>query len=143
MKRFLCFAVLFLAALTASFAQQPMKEGFDTDTKAISGAVRDTVTNAATKYLYTAFVKGTPKYVEATFNITKLSGTLGGTLTFQGSHDGLVWDTVGSAHTVTDASQVKSFGVAENANGKRFFRGRWAGTGTMSGWMEATYSIHY
>lgn len=139
MKKFILLSALFALVSFMSFGQlQTLKATFSTTTGAVSGIDSAVCANTATVYLYASAVTGLKEYVEVVTNITKVSGTLGGTLTLQGSHDGLVWDTVGSPYTVTDASQVKSLGVAKNANAKKYFRLKWVGTGTMNGYMEAT-----
>jgi len=135
---FALLALVFFVSVESKAQFQILKATFNTSTGAVSGIDSAVCANTATVYLYATAVTGLKEYVEVVTNITKVSGTLGGTLTLQGSHDGLVWDTVGSAYTVTDASQVKSLGVAKNANAKKYFRLKWVGTGTMNGYMEAT-----
>lgn len=140
---FSLFALL-LAQPPALKAQvSPLLATFSTTTQVASGIDSTICANTATVYLYSNVVAGTPEYVEVVANITKVSGTLGGTMTFQGSHDGIVWDIIGTAFTVTDATQVKTFGVAKNANAKKFYRLKWAGTGTMNGYVDATISVKY
>ena len=77
-----------------------------------------------------------------TVNITKISGTLGGTLIPVASNDGVnFYDITGfttqdAAFTVTDVvSQGKAY---QCKLGYQYYGVRWTGTGTMSGSFTAT-----
>ena len=68
-------------------------------------AVIDTITNAVAKSQY-AIVKGTNQHVTVQSTLTKISGTVAGTVKLQGSVDGVVYNDVPgtSAFTLTDVS---------------------------------------
>ncbi len=109
----------------------------------VAGATTETVTNAGTAFLQVARfgVRGQTA-VQAT--VTKTSGTLAGTMTLQGSLDGVNYKamTVADAstaiptYTVTDvASQTYIWRL--NGNPYPFYRVSWTGTGTMIGTFTA------
>lgn len=78
-------------------------------------------------------VKNWKNGVTAKVVVKKISGTVGGTLVLQGSMDGTEWVTIGSAATVTDASNNYSFNTTVRWY---YFRISWTGTGTMSASMR-------
>lgn len=94
----------------------------------------DTVTNSGTRIQRLQI----PAYndvitVQPTF--TKISGTLGGTVTLMGSVDNVGYSAIGSAYTVTDtATQTASFSV--NPSTYQYYQVRWVGTGTMAGYFS-------
>lgn len=61
--------------------------------------------------------------------VTKISGTVGGTLQLEGSLDGTNWTLVGSATTPTDGSVNYSFNTTVHWYYQRI---KYTGTGTMS-----------
>lgn len=100
----------------------------------------DTVINTATK---ACSLKVAQSYKKVTVQalITKISGTVGGTLTLQGSVDnGTTWSTVDSASFVSDgpatftptnvASQTKTWII--NGSPYLWYKLSYTGTGTMS-----------
>lgn len=100
------------------------------------GNAKDTVTNTASKVLWVK-VTGYKETITATINITKISGTLAGTLIPIVSNDGVnFYNGTGaalsdSAITVTDvASQGKAF---QFKRGYQYYGVQWTGSGTMSG----------
>lgn len=60
---------------------------------------------------------------------TKISGTVAGTLVLQGSMNGTNWTTIGSAASVTDATNTYTFNTTVRWY---YYRISWTGTGTMS-----------
>lgn len=103
-----------------------------------NGYVRDTVTNTGAKVLFTR-VTGGQAYISIQVDITKISGTLGGTLTIVASNDGVTYYDIGNlttenrdtAYTVTNtASQGYIYRCKP---GFKYYGVRWTGTGTMSG----------
>lgn len=66
----------------------------------------------------------------------KISGTVGGTLVLQGSMDGTEWVTIGSAASVTDASNNYGFNTTVKWY---YYRISWTGTGTMSASMKCYF----
>ena len=108
-----------------------------------NGLTKDTVTNTATKML-----AGRPgAYVTSVtiqVDLTKISGTLGGTLTPIVSNDGVSYYSVASRVTRDTAYNVPdaSGGYAYNLPlGWRYYGVKWAGTGTMSGSFTAKLSF--
>jgi len=93
-------------------------------------AVTDTLTNAVAKSQY-GIINGSMAHVTVQATLVEISGTQAGTLTFQGSIDGLVWSTIGSAYTITDvASQTTSWSVTPSL--WRYYRISAAPSGTQS-----------
>lgn len=92
---------------------------------------RDTVTNTAAKNLVT-ILKGYKATVGIQVDVTKISGTLAGTLIPVCSNDGVNYYAAGAGtFTVTDvASQGVLFAPPL---GYVYYGVRWTGTGTMSG----------
>ena len=91
---------------------------------------RDTVTNTASK-TWSARISGPKTAVTIQVDVTKISGTLAGSLTAVVSNDGTTYYASGSAYTVTDvSSQGTTFSPPL---GWRYYGIKWTGTGTMSG----------
>lgn len=111
-----------------------------------SGATTETVTNTGTAYLQANRMgRRGNTVIQAT--VTKTSGTLGGTMTLQGSVDGVNYKamTVAEAstaiptYTVTDtASQTQIWRLTGNPF--PYYRVSWTGTGTMVGTFTAAIS---
>lgn len=92
---------------------------------------RDTVTNTGVKKLVAA-VKGYSATIGIQVDVTKISGTLGGTLIPVASIDGVTYYPAGAGTmTITDvASQGILFAPPL---GYSYYGVQWTGTGTMSG----------
>jgi len=105
MKKLL-FALLLFAGVATAQTSKVIDLKSTTTTK-----VLDTVTNAGTRIQRgQANTGGANINVTLQVVITKISGTVGGTVTCQGSLDGTNFVTIGSAATATDvASQTFSF----------------------------------
>jgi len=69
------------------------------------------------------------------FDVTKINGTLGGTIKVFGSKDGgLNYGAALNTYTVTDGSQISQYDInSGNGNPYTHYMVVWAGTGTMSG----------
>lgn len=126
--------------------------------------IKDTVSNTNTNYLSSGYtgsgVNPVPttaigtKMVNVAYTttisalFTKISGTLAGTATLQGSIDGTDYYTVTSApyavtatYTVTDvATQTKSWVLYGNPY--KYYRVSWTGAGTMSGTVQGSVWSH-
>jgi hypothetical protein len=98
----------------------------------------DTVSNTGSKILYVK-VAGYKASISITTNVTKISGTLAGTVTPVVSNDGVNFYTVANdnevpssnSFTVTD---VTAQGIAfKMPKGYLYYGVKWVGTGTMSG----------
>lgn len=101
----------------------------------------DTVTNAATNYITTRTAStnaGPGIQTTVVVNITKISGTVGGTITLQGSLDGTTYTALTTQETATalatltaaDATATRTWRIIGNPY--RYYRVSWTGTGTMS-----------
>ena len=78
-------------------------------------ATTDTITNTTPKTQY-AIVKGSNQVATAHATLTKISGTVAGTVKLQGSVLGVNYVDIGSAFTLTDtATQSCSFVVAPSS----------------------------
>src|SRR5688572_28637972 len=102
--------------------------------------VRDTVTNGGTTTWTSARVP-TGNNVTIYVDVTKISGTVGGTITFQGSFDlpsANKWkaiNTVGTqtaSATVTATDASNTYHVYLAGNPFPYYRVSWTGTGTMA-----------
>jgi hypothetical protein len=107
--------------------------------KSVYSLISDTVTNTATIYLTSPQInpnKGLSTTVQV--NVTKISGTVGGTISLQGSLDGTNFKALNTAETqtalatvtATDATNVYHWRL--NGNPFLYYRVSWTGTGTMS-----------
>jgi len=107
----------------------------------------DTVVNTATAYITTRVAStnsGPGAQTTVVINITKISGTVGGTITLQGSLDGTTFTALTTQETATalatltaaDASATRTWRIIGNPY--RFYRVSWTGTGTMSASFSAT-----
>lgn len=98
----------------------------------------DTVTNTATAYLTIRGDQKNTSYTTIQVVVTKISGTVGGTISLQGSVDGTSYKALNTAETqtalatitATDASNVYHWRLTGNPF--QYYRVSWTGTGTMS-----------
>lgn len=101
-----------------------------------------TVTNTGTAYLQ-ASNPGDAQSVTVQVNVTKTSGTVGGTISLQGSVDGTNFKALNTEETqtalatitATDASNVYHWRL--KGNPFTHYRVSWTGTGTMVASMAA------
>lgn len=128
--------------------------------------ISDTVTNTGTNFLTTGYPQLT-SYTSATYsgsavaittpaltttvqaNLTKISGTVAGTVTLQGSLDAANWTTVTGTTTGVQTGAFTATNVASQAtvwtlvnSPYRFYRVTWTGTGTMAASMTAFVWSH-
>lgn len=103
----------------------------------------DTVVNTGVKYQYTSYKATATPIVSLAdlsiqFVITKISGTVGGSVVLQGSLDNVNFVNIGSAFTPTDvAAQSGSFLLP--LHGYLYYRVSYTGTGTMSAKLVSNY----
>lgn len=99
----------------------------------------DTVANTGTAYLSSVAISPAAATTTTIWvSVTKISGTVGGTITLQGSIDGTNWkalNTVGTQTamatiTATDASNTYHWILSGSPF--PYYRVSWTGTGTMS-----------
>jgi hypothetical protein len=127
MKKIFFIMLLSAGTLFASAQYTQVKSTALTTTS--YGNALDTVTNTATKVTTPFKNTNWSKGVTVGVVVTKISGTVAGSLALQGSPDGINWFTVGSATTPSDASANYSFNTTV---GWLYYRVSWAGAGTMS-----------
>jgi len=131
MKKF-----LILAALLIGFTAQAQLR----DLKSIYSLTSDTVTNTGTVYLSTPVKMGPGTSASTTIwvAVTKISGTVGGTISLLGSLDGTNYkalNTMGTQTamatiTATDASNTYHWYLTGSPF--QYYRVSWTGTGTMA-----------
>lgn len=98
----------------------------------------DTVTNGGTAYLTIRGDQKNTSYTTIQVVVTKISGTVGGTISLQGSVDGTSYKALNTAETqtalatitATDASNVYHWRLTGNPF--QYYRVSWTGTGTMA-----------
>jgi len=104
----------------------------------------DTVTNTATNYVTTPILSAKPAaYTSIVVVVTKISGTVGGTITLMGSIDGTNFTALNTEETSTalatktaaDASAVLNWRI--KGSYYAYYRVSWAGTGTMAATLAA------
>jgi hypothetical protein len=105
----------------------------------------DTVSNTGTGTVQCRVLRDVPT-VNTTIqvNVTKISGTVGGTISLQGSLDGTNWKALNTAETQTALATVTATDATNvyhwRLNGSPFlyYRVSWTGTGTMSASFSAS-----
>lgn len=123
-----------VAFLTAFNAQSQVYE-----LKSPYSSVIDTVTNTGTAYVSSVAISPAPATTTTIWvYVTKISGTVGGTITLQGSIDGTNWKalyalntaTALATFTATDATNTYHWIISGSP--MPYYRVSWTGTGTMS-----------
>jgi len=128
------FMVLALGVLTSN-AQEVFRQPLG---PASAKLTLDTVTNAATNFLTSPRATGSNNLITVQVDVLKISGTVAGVITLQGSLDGITYKaiTLENAQTVlptitaTDANNTYHFRLSSNPF--LFYRVSWTGTGTMA-----------
>ncbi len=109
----------------------------------------DTVTNTGTNYLGNlVLVSGARQTVTVVITVTKVSGTVAGTITLQGSYDGTNFFALNTPETQTalatktaaDASAIYHYRL--QGNPLPYYRVSWTGAGTMVAKMSAVLLAH-
>lgn len=127
---FLLMAVLALSAARSQSVTTLTWSGY--------GNTLDTVTNTGTKYA--GFTNSRPASAVSIFlKVTKISGTVGGTISWQGSHDGTNYVSI-STTSASDATANYQYNVVGQPPFK-YYRASWTGTGTMSASVSGSYII--
>lgn len=93
------------------------------------GNTLDTVTNTGTKYASFSSLNAS-RALSIVVKVTKISGTVGGTISWQGSNDGTNYVTI-TTSSPSDASANYTYAIYTPA-AYRYYRVSWTGTGTMS-----------
>lgn len=133
------FASLVALLLTTAF-MSPTANAQDNSGYFLSSATHaalDTCTNAGTVTQSKA-ITGWQDFITVTCQVTKTSGTLGGTLVMYGSTQASspdIWVQVDSAHTytVTNTAGSKVYVFEIDASKFQYYKVVWTGTGTMVG----------
>jgi hypothetical protein len=106
----------------------------------------DTCTNTATAFVTTREVIDTEaKSTVIQVNVTKISGTVGGTISLLGSLDGVNYKAIvvnesqTALATITATDATTSYHWRLTGSPYRFYRVSWTGTGTMSASFAAMY----
>lgn len=101
-----------------------------------NGSGLDTVTNTGVKILWVS-LNGYRETITATINITKISGTLAGTLVPVASNDGVnFYPATGVTPSDTALTVTNLASLGKNYNfprGFAYYGVQWTGVGTMSG----------
>jgi len=129
--------LLFLVGLVAFSTIESKAQTFDL--KSVYDFTSDTVTNTGTVYLTTPVVSPAPATTTTIWvAVTKISGTVGGTITLQGSLDGTNFKAL---YTLNTATALPTFTATDASNTyhwiitgspMRYYRVSWTGTGTMA-----------
>lgn len=122
--------VLFAVALSIGAQAQ-------TSFKSVYNLTTDTVVNTATQYMQ---VRNGGPASSATVEVivTKISGTVGGTITLQGSMDGTNYKALNTPNTQTALATITATDATNryhwwlSGNPFPYYRVSWTGTGTMS-----------
>jgi hypothetical protein len=130
---FIIFVIAILASVTVPTILQTNESKAQLVTALKPEAANDTLTTTDTAWIYlhtpaatngdtarASIVDNIGRAVQA--NITKVTGTVAGTVSFDGSIDGTNWDVI-STYTITNTSgtQIKVFPL-RNANGDLLYK---------------------
>ncbi|HYG02112.1 MAG TPA: hypothetical protein VD927_06670 [Chryseosolibacter sp.] len=149
MKTLNIFFFLIAAFLTLSFtgeAQSVRENFFNTTYGAAYGT--DTTTNAGTGSVKSAVISGGGTSTTVVVTVTKLSGTVGGTLTLLGSLDGTNYKALTTPNTATALATYTATDATNryvwilSGNPFRYYKVEHAGTGTMSSTLDADILKH-
>lgn len=125
--------ILLLLMVNFSYAQTSVLA----DLKSPYTVTSDTVTNTGTAYLTSGRIAG-PGMVTIQVNVTKISGTVGGTISLLGSLDGTNFkalntqETQTALATITAADASGAYHWRLSASPFLYYRVSWTGTGTMA-----------
>lgn len=100
------------------------------------GNALDTVTNTGTKYASVLVGSTATKAFSIVVKVTKISGTVGGTISWQGSNDGTNYFTI-TTTTPSDASANYGYAIY-TPHAYKYYRVSWTGSGTMSASISGT-----
>lgn len=131
MKKILAILSFALAVATVNVhAQTPDVQG----TALTYTAALDTNTNATTSYAYIKNVLGSVQSWQ--FTVTKISGTVGGSVILEASINGTSWFSIGD--TLTLANQATNVNGWLNTTLVRYkhYRARYTTTGTQASYLE-------
>lgn len=139
MKKILILAALVLSLLaTIAYSASAQVKTFTQP----YGMARDTVTNTGTAYV-SLHNPGAKSQITVRVTITKVSGTVAGTITLMGSFDGTTYKalvapnsaTALATYTAADATGVYDWILADNPY--NYWRVSYTGAGTMVAYLNA------
>lgn len=144
MKKFIIGFFTMITLVTVSNAQStPVNSGLfgmpSVVTTTSYGKQLDTVVNTGTKVTTPFQIKDWKTASLWGVVVTKISGTVGGSLSLEGSHNGVDWFLLGTATTVTDGSVNYKFSTTEKWLYQRI---KFVGAGTMSASFKTTMSLY-
>lgn len=133
MKKIIFLLIGFVASLTVSAQVADFYQPLGTNLTV------DTVTNTGTSYVTTRALKADfTAHTTVQVNVTKISGTVGGTISLQGSLDGVNFkalntlDTQTALATITATDATNSYHWRVTGGSFLYYRVSWTGTGTMA-----------
>jgi hypothetical protein len=128
--------LIILAGLLVAFTAAQCQVG---NFLSVYNLTSDTVTNTATQYMQSPLVSAAPATTTTIWiAVTKISGTVGGTITLQGSLDGTNFkalNTVGTQTalaTITATDATNTYHYILTGSPFTYYRVSWTGTGTMA-----------
>lgn len=125
--------IVFLSFVAMCFCVETQAQTYQVKPVALTttsyGNALDTVTNTASKVTTPFRVSNWHLGVTAQVVVTKISGTVGGSIGLYGSMDGTNFTLIGSATTPSDASANYSFNTTA---AWYYYQLKYTGTGTMS-----------
>lgn len=133
MKKLLIILFVGLVAFSANAQVYSLKNSLS------PYAASDTVTNSGTGTLTSGVLTAAPAVTSTIWvSVTKISGTVAGTITLQGSIDGTNWKALNTPNTATalatftatDASATYHWIISGSP--MPYYRVSWTGAGTMS-----------
>lgn len=139
---------LLILALVAVGLGVQAQTSVEQSLKSVYNLTLDTVTNTGVVYLTSTRITGAAQTTTIQVNVTKIGGTVGGTISLQGSLDGTNFKALNTAETqtalatitATDASNVYHWRL--NNSPFLYYRVSWTGTGTMSASFTAKLMKH-
>jgi hypothetical protein len=135
MKKYFSLVAGILIVIAATFMESKAQV---IDLKSPYNLTSDTVTNTGTVFLTTRTFDTKISASTVQVVVTKISGTVGGTISLQGSLDGSNYKALNTAETqtalatitATDANNVYHWRLSGNPF--VYYRVSWTGTGTMA-----------
>lgn len=135
MKKFLAIALLTTFTCTGLNAQSSVQPNWLMPERVVSA--NDTTSNADTNYVYIKSVGSHLKAIQAT--VTKVSGTVAGTVILQGTVDGIAWVNVNTdTLTLTDqATNTKVWVLTSTSYNS--YRVQYKTSGTQVSYLNLSY----
>lgn len=154
MKKIFLISILMLSVLAGTVKGQSVIQSlyntgtthFVSDLNTVT-AVKDTVVDTGSGALFSKRIGGAGA-VTIQVNVTKVSGTVGGTISLQGSLDGTNYKALNTEETqtalatitATDASNVYHWRLSKSPF--LYYKVNWVGTGTMNATFTASILKH-